>query len=553
MTQDKLTQIPIATLTGILGLKTQKIQINPMLTSDMAREISVTFRPLPNGYDNESVVEFREKLDTRLRHFGVSVIPWNQACRHQTQSIYNVFRNKKVGKNINAVFDVDRKDTVLRGFLKALAEKIYLLRRRKGMAVMEVLRLSAWADDFVCKHIQNLNSTQIITMAPFDDEFCNHNSTYNRKITIGLFQLTKYMSEMVIGVDSEKFSLVNLNLSDSVYPNEGLDNFLLKSLVPKLFGPVTPPLLNKFNISDFNPIESESVQKLSNLSQQIGLTGLFPKGSAFKDKVARQSHVDVIEKMLEGRTASSYGFIAIAESPTYVDAMHVDLSAWNKFSDIEGLDPNYIRISNTGRWYIKVTLKRDVIFQEVPDIWVAISRSGCDKSNLNASADIVKIGLIKGKLQLKMPSGANLSKKDIRPSFDSYVILAQALAVALYMPEMARREVAIVHFHGYPSLHWFESGEYYSGELNPSLPCGTAEAALLNYLAIYDMASKGADDAKLLCVVESEHGVNVMSADTPYLVERLSDGARNGMIQLGGQYLPELKSNDPTFIQVAAA
>ena len=114
MTQDKLTQIPIATLTGILGLKTQKLQINPILTTDMAREISVTFLPLPNGYDNESVVEFREKLDARLRHFGVSVIPWNQACRHQTQSIYNVFRNKKVGKNINAVFDVDRKDTVLR-------------------------------------------------------------------------------------------------------------------------------------------------------------------------------------------------------------------------------------------------------------------------------------------------------------------------------------------------------------------------------------------------------------------------------------------------------
>ena len=46
---------------------------------------------------------------------------------------------------------------------------------------------------------------------------------------------------------------------------------------------------------------------------------------------------------------------------------------------------------------------------------------------------------------------------------------------------------------------------------------------------------------KMLCLVESDHGVNIMGLDRDYLVSRLSEGVDQGHVMLGGKYLPELK------------
>jgi hypothetical protein len=51
---------------------------------------------------------------------------------------------------------------------------------------------------------------------------------------------------------------------------------------------------------------------------------------------------------------------------------------------------------------------------------------------IRSNSDIVRIGLVKGKLFLQTPVGIDLNERDIRPSFDTYVILAQALSAALY-------------------------------------------------------------------------------------------------------------------------
>ena len=83
--------------------------------------------------------------------------------------------------------------------------------------------------------------------------------------------------------------------------------------------------------------------------------------------------------------------------------------------------------------------------------------------------------------------------------------------------------------------------EHHAGAQNPSLPCGTVEAALLNYSAVYETATKNGSDIKLLCLVESDHGVNVLGPDREYLVQRLHAGSSEGHILLGGKYLPMLK------------
>ena len=69
------------------------------------------------------------------------------------------------------------------------------------------------------------------------------------------------------------------------------------------------------------------------------------------------------------------------------------------------------------------------------------------------------------------------------------------------------------------------------------------EAAILNYSAIYELANKNTDNASLLCLVESDHGVNILGPDREYIVDRLKSGKASGEVVLGGQYLPSLKEN----------
>ncbi len=543
MPSEQFADIELKTIISLTGMPEQKGLVNPREPLEMAKKVRVTFRPLPNGYGNHFVIRFREKLERKLRESGVQVIPWDGAAEAPSDLISKILRARKVKRNIHAVVDVKREYSLVRRFFSGLAEKIYSYTRGRDRSVMEILKISGWADDFTARYVQDPFNTQIITLMPLDPEFADTNTTYDRKIAIGLNNLISTMSEIVIGVAPERFSLVNMNLSDSIYLSEKFDDFMLTSLIPKIYAPIKPPVLNRFIKGVYDPADSAFVKQLAELGRLVKPTELFPAGSKLSEKISRLSHRDVVEKILEGRTGVSYGFIALAEAPRYEGRVTVPESAWNKMTKVKDLDDDVIRENQEGRWHVRSVIRGEEVFQQVPDIWIATSRSGSDKTNLDPATDIVRIGVIKGKLHLETPRGVNLNRKDIRPSFDTYVILAQAMAAALYTPELIKDGLPILHFHGYPNPSWFGSGEYYAGARNPSLPCGTVEAALLNYSAIYEIADKNVRSIKLLCLVESDHGVNIIGLNRDYLVNRLSDGVDKGHVKLGGTYLPSLKES----------
>jgi hypothetical protein len=335
-----------------------------------------------------------------------------------------------------------------------------------------------------------------------------------------------------------------MNLSDSTFFKEQLDHFITNSLIPKIYAPIKPPVLTRFEKGEYDPTQSPYVMQLANLGKQLQVTDLFPMGSRFSEKISRLSHRDVVEKILEGRTGVSYGFIAIAEAPKYEGAKEITRDEWEALGEVNGFNSDVLRQNGDGRWYVKTVIRDLEVYQQVPDIWIVTSRSGCDKTNLDPQTDVIRIGLVKGKLNLQVPEGVNLTRRDIRPSFDTYVIIAQALAASLYTPELIQEGMPIVHFHGYPDPEWFEQNEYHTGAKNPSMPCGTVEAALLNYSAIYKLANQNGSNMKLLCLVESDHGVNILGPNREYLVERLMQGADTGHILLGGKYLPHLKRKE---------
>jgi len=52
--------------------------INPKF---MATKLAITFKPLPKGYNNPHVIQFREELKSKLVEYGVKVLSWQQATR----------------------------------------------------------------------------------------------------------------------------------------------------------------------------------------------------------------------------------------------------------------------------------------------------------------------------------------------------------------------------------------------------------------------------------------------------------------------------------------
>ena len=538
-----IADLDLRTIAALSGMPKIKNLVNPKNPTEMSERVIVTFKPLPKNYPNTEINAYRERLRNSLLSNGANVISWEDATTEDAS--YGMFSKlmglKSVRRKVNAVIDVKKKLSPIRWLLSKVAENIYRIVRKDSLSVSSILKISGWADDFTVGYLQDPYNTQVITIMSLDPEFENEDTTYERKISLGLKNLINNMSEIVIGVSRRNFAIINMNLSDSIYAHDQLDDFVLYSLIPKIYAPIKPPILTRFSVSEYDPQEFEYAKKLSTLGADLKSTDLFPAGSKFIDAIKRLSHRDVANKILDGRTGVSYGFIALAEPPGYDGDKYIDENMWNSLQEIPNYNPDEVRAASNDRWYVRTLLADETVYQQVPDIWIVTSRSGCDKTNLNPDSDIVRIGLLKGKLHLQIPRGVDLGRRDIRPSFDTYVILSQALSSALYAPSLIEKEMSILHFHGYPDPCWFQGSEHHAGARNPSLPCGTVEAALLNYSAVYETATKNGSDIKLLCLVESDHGVNVLGPDREYLVQRLLAGSSEGHILLGGKYLPMLK------------
>lgn len=152
---------------------------------------------------------------------------------------------------------------------------------------------------------------------------------------------------------------------------------------------------------------------------------------------------------------------------------------------------------------------------------------------------MLRIGL-NGRLQLQLPQEVHPEREDIKPSYDIYVMLAIALGAALYAPSLVVQGAPIVHFHGYPAAAWFKANEYYSGAENLSVPCGTYESGVFNFLGIRHLAHQYGDNLKLASLIEPDHGTNIIAKDMDYLLERLKFGCEQSLIELGGRHFSSL-------------
>ena len=511
----------------------------------MAKQLKVTFRPLPKGV-NPDLLPFREQLKLKLQHHGVQIVPWEEATREFLTAIdlplvgQKRIKTKVVKTNINAVIDVERPDTALDRLKSLSAETFYQIYTRLGnrqLSVAKIAQLIGWADNFIIQRLEDPTATQVILISELDEKFVNAQS-YHQKITIGVKTLVKTFSEIAIGVSEQEISVLNMNLSDSLFPKEKFEEFVVKSLIPKIYVPIAPLPVSRFQVKRYNPNQSTYAAKLVKLSQELAATELFPAGFKLSEIIPRKSHRDIVDSIVNGRTGVSYGFVAYVEPPQYIGKKEITASEWETLLPVEGFSRREVRKNDIGRRYLKSPVTQT--YKQIPDIWLVSSRSGANKTDLKLS-DILRIGLT-DTLQLQFPTGIDPASGNIKPSYDTYVMVAIALAAALYAPELTVEGSPMIHFHGYPSQEWFEEYEYCAGVDNPSVPCGTYESGVFNFLSIHHLASQS-DNMALASLIEPDHGTNIIARDMEYLLARLQAGVEQGQIELGGKHFASLTSS----------
>ncbi|TVP60891.1 MAG: non-ribosomal peptide synthase [Nodularia sp. (in: Bacteria)] len=539
---------------GFVGKTTVEYKPPIIDPKKMAQQLMVTFKPLPNNYKNAEILQFRQELENILREYGVKIIPWEQATTEFTYDILlpiinqkKVFTVRGVRAEINAVIDVENPPSALRKlgiFAAETGYKFYssFVRKNREVSVLNIARFSSWAENHAAKYVEDPTNTQVIILTKIDHDFINPSIPYQQKINIGLNTLVRTFSEIVIGVAVDKISILNMNLSDSIFPKDEMEEFVFKSLIPKVFVPISPLLLNRFDIGEYQPEKSTYAEKLVKLGQELASTGLFPPGFKLNEVIKRKSHRDIVNVIVNGRTGVSYGFVAYAEPPQYFGAKEINITEWESLLPVEGFSSNELRQNEQGRRYLKTKIQGENVFQQIPDIWLVSARSGSNKTNLDIANDVIRIGL-KEKLYLELPQDIHTKQVDIKPSYDIYVMLAISLSAALYTPDLIKDGAPIVHFHGYPAFDWFKPHEYCVGVHNPSVPCGTYESGVFNFLGISSLANQPMANMSLISLVEPDHGTNFIGHDLEYLVERLKTGCAEGQIELGGKHFASLKAN----------
>jgi TubC N-terminal docking domain len=522
---------------------------------NMAHKLVVTFRPVVQNQTKEEIQAFSHELKDILQNLGVRVIPWQEATKEYHYDLKipilgwrTTLKKRMVKSDINAVIDIEKMPSLLSKARIILAELFYFLYTHflvKGqkISVSKIAMLTGWAENHAALQLEDPTNTQVVMLTELDREFADLQLPYQQKVKLGLNTLVRTFSEIVIGVSDSNLSILNMNLSDSTFPRSEMRDFVLNSLIPKVFVPILPLSISRFECGQYDPQASSYANSLVVLGQELSATDLFPSGSKLSQVVKRQSHRDLVDVVVNGRTGVSYGFLAYAEPPQYFGSPIISEAEWDYLQPVKGYSPSNVRQNEAERWYIKTLAGADDCyrFKQIPDIWLVSSRSGSNKTSLNLDHDITRIGLKKG-LFLQIPQGVDPERMDIKPSYDIYVMLAIALSAALYIPELIEHGCPMVHFHGYPSSTWFQSNEYCAGINNPSVPCGTYESGVLNYLGLHKISQQPYERIDLISLIEPDHGTNVIAPSLDYLVYRLKAGCETGEIQLGGKHFASLKS-----------
>jgi hypothetical protein len=463
----------------------------PVSPEAMARSLVVTFYPVYKA--SPRLRRFADRLDAALRAVGARVIPYADAL-------------------------------------------IDPVRGKLGEDLVVIITGEQEMGNLVVDHISNLRKTTMVSLldgpCPADLEMGSQ-----EKLNSLVQALCWHLAQIVLYVDDNAWTITTMNGAIIKCDMRNLQRDVFDVFVPKIAAPVVPPHASDFDIRegalDLRGDEYRSYVDDFRVSGPLWeQTGLMLFHTSLDSLDFRNRYYKrIAAAFLDHRSGMSYGFLArqVASRPDPA----IPLSAIAGGSRLSALLASSIFRGDDGL-YVTLDIEPVPLVARVPEVWTLTTRSGCDKSHIDATRDLVLMGLVDGKVVFATPDGVNHGI-DCKPSYDTLTILSHALGNALiavlegtvapssaYVSGFHRSGVAIAHWHGMIDPSLVPPGYVIHGGENPPVSCSTFQAALFalkGKLGAYVLhKSRGSTFAGEVHL-EPHHGVNITGPSLARLAE----------------------------------
>ncbi len=535
----------------ILGID-EEVHTDPQ---NMAKQMNFTVIPFEQESVSPQIFAAYELLMATLSKYGVrhtdyadafQVVPFRKRAKRFAKLVIN-----DAIWLFNHAFGIPQKNFFIDWqTIRSLTAR---LRFKKGICIISLGELPA--DDLPMQKITNFKDNSIVTILDFpknisrESDFETHFDT-----AMGLFAY--HMTNIVIAADDEKWMIYNYNASHPIFRIDSpeFEDHILRGLIPKIVAPISPHRFSEFKIAEtrFDPrdaVHAPIIKDLIDGSKLFNQTDLFPKGKSIDDLPFRKNFHKLIGKMhLDNRSGMSFGFFA-KQMPSVLPTL-TPLSE-SEARALEGSQSKDFFQDRDGRLCVLFEIEGQAYSCQVPDVWVMSIRSGADKTNIDPSKDLLKMGLRNGRMWIELPLGLKIDST-YKPSFDTKVILAHAVGNALiaaiakhfgtngeFVRAIEEDGFSMSHWHGYFNNAFIPKCVYEYGKGNPHVACSSPQSAiyalegkLVNFelQSIRNKLEYGGD-----IHVEPHHGSNVNYPNLVKLGTYLNEN--KDAVALGNKYL----------------
>ena len=490
------TQVSVSTIRALLGIRADVSLTLPELTASL----TVSFFPA-KSLDGR-LARFLPRLQSGLQALGIKVLDFDAALAQG--------RNGKVNAGVVLIAAPD--------FIEG---------------------------DLPTQFVSSLSANIIVGVYDRSSPI-GHRHDPQASLDAVIGQMSWDLVQLLIYVEDDRWTVCNMNGAIVACPNgDVLTESIREVLVPKLGAPVIPPRIADFEVRTQSPdiadmALSSGVADLVDSGPIWEQTGLFIYQTLLSRLKFRNNFTRRLgTAFLDRRSGMSFGFLA-RQVPQIVRPALTLSEARRLSADIDWLGQDLNTVN--GKQYLTVKTGVETSIVEVPDVWVLCTRSGCIKTRLDPRRDVVRLGLSKGKLMLETPGDAGPGR-DCKPSYDTGVILAHALANAVIASVLARLNpasaflnalrttgLALAHWHGYLAEDKLPSGCAVFGRDNVPFACATPQSAILAFqgkIAAFTSEFRRCRDYHGDIHVEPHHGTNMTGSSLTGIARWLLDSGQS--------------------------
>lgn len=540
----------------ILGI-TEKV---PISAKEMADKMNITFFPCDRSKISRNVLDFSVKLEKTLAELRVNIVPYNKALitvplhKSLIKSFLVLLKNLLIGlqKVINPRKSVSYIDV-------AIIPNLIFKRRRIKPGISVIAIGESDTKNLPMDNTLSFRESTVITVLDMPPNI-NNSSGFHEHFDTAMGLFAYHMSNIVIGVSKSNWVVYNFNASHPMYDlnDNEFKKHILNALIPKVVAPIRPHrfsdfILKKDHFDIHDKLHASIVTEFLEGGNLLGKTNLYPPGKKIDDLPFRNNFYRWIGKLhLDHRNGMSYGFLAW-QMPTELSEVITKVEAEKKFGKLIPKDKDYFISGND--IYIIIKLDIQELCMKVPTIWVLSQRSGSDKTHMRPDKDLVKMGLVNGKMFLQTPKGLELDE-DYRPSFDTKVILAHALGNSIlasllkyklgevdFVKLTKEKGMALAHWHGYINPSFIPKGWHVHGIDNPHVACSSPQSAIYSLMGKFNVFLKALsqnEDYFGDVHIEPHHGTNISFTSIKSLATFFNKNPKAST--LGNEYLYLYKS-----------